>query len=90
MGPPAHQTRNVKASGVSLVNKKATRSTTSSRKVLEPGKKDGERERVGSRIKNGGERLEHVAVLGEQYDFCSDGAKWLLQFHTCNLLINNT
>ena len=70
MSPPAHQPRNVKASGVSLVNKKATGGTTSSRKVLEPGKEDGERERVGSRIKNGGEGLEHVALLGEQYDFC--------------------
>ena len=51
MSPPAHQTRNVKASGVSLVNKETTGGTTSSREVLGPeGGREGEEGRRERRV----------------------------------------
>ena len=59
VSPPANQTRNVKASCVSLMNKEATGGTTSSREVLGPeGGSEGEEEGRGEREKREGGRGE--------------------------------
>ena len=67
MSPPAHQPRNVKASGVSLVNKEATGGTTSSREVLGPEGREG---REGRR--EGGREGEDSRRVGQDGEGCQE------------------